>query len=327
MRRWTIRSTRRRWRWLNCSVRMVRQYAEEGLVIRIGPGRFDLERSIGNVVLHLRELASSRRGADGSDVVKASAALKDARRQLAELRHTQLDAQVISLPEAEMLWADLVRSARRLFQSHPAQARAALSRLSDADQSILEKVAKPCCARSRSKARPARPSEGAPLSQRGWRRRAEMTCLPPPRVTRCRASWSLVPIRSNYNDSPRFSGCDPIATKSQRRSEAQKWHASRTGFRTLPVVGPARMQMRHSRKPRRAPGKRRPPGGQIRPSQSKRNGLGFLGLVHPYRDFSMGCGFDPASGMTSSLWVFGADHSFNQPVDFLKTWTYIQPHG
>jgi phage terminase Nu1 subunit (DNA packaging protein) len=127
-------------RWLNCSVRTVRQYAEEGLVIRIGPGRFDLERSIGNVVLHLRERASSRRGADGSDVVKASAALKDARRRLAELRHAQLDAQVISLPEAEMLWADLVRSARKLFQSHPAQARAALSRLSDADQSILEKV-------------------------------------------------------------------------------------------------------------------------------------------------------------------------------------------
>jgi phage terminase Nu1 subunit (DNA packaging protein) len=127
-------------RWLNCSPRMVRQYAEEGLVIRTGPGRFDLERSVGNVVLHLRELASSRRGADGTDVVKASAALKDAQRKLAELRYAQLDAQVISLPEAEMLWADLVRSARRLFQCFPARARATLPHLSDADQATLEKV-------------------------------------------------------------------------------------------------------------------------------------------------------------------------------------------
>jgi phage terminase Nu1 subunit (DNA packaging protein) len=109
-------------RWLNCSPRMVRQYAEEGLAVRTGPGRFDLERSVGNVVLHLRELASSRKGADGTDVVKASAALKDAQRKLAELRYAQLDAQVISLPEAEMPWADLVRSARRLFQSFPARA-------------------------------------------------------------------------------------------------------------------------------------------------------------------------------------------------------------
>jgi phage terminase Nu1 subunit (DNA packaging protein) len=83
-------------RWLNCSPRMVRQYAEEGLAVRTGPGRFDLERSVGNVVLHLCELASSRKGADGTDVVKATAALKDAQRKLAELRYAQLDAQVIS---------------------------------------------------------------------------------------------------------------------------------------------------------------------------------------------------------------------------------------
>ena len=127
-------------RWLNCSTRMVRQYAEEGLAVRARPGRFDLARSAGNVVLHLRELASSRRGADGADVVKASAALKDAQRRLAELRYAQLDAQVISLPEAEMPWADLVRSARRLFQSYPARARAALPHLSDADRSTLETV-------------------------------------------------------------------------------------------------------------------------------------------------------------------------------------------
>jgi phage terminase Nu1 subunit (DNA packaging protein) len=127
-------------RWLSCSTRQVRQYAEEGLVVRVGPWRFDLERSIGNVILHLRELAGSRKGADGVDAVKASAALKDAQRKLAELRYAQLDAQVISLPEAEMLWADLVRSARRLFQSFPARARAALPHLSDADQATLETV-------------------------------------------------------------------------------------------------------------------------------------------------------------------------------------------
>jgi phage terminase Nu1 subunit (DNA packaging protein) len=128
-------------RWLSCSPRMVRQYAEEGFAVRTGPGRFDLERSVGNVVLHLRELASSRRGADGTDVVKASAALKDAQRRLAELKYQQLDGQLISLREAEAVWSGLVRSGRVLFQSLPARARVVLPHLTDADQATLEKLA------------------------------------------------------------------------------------------------------------------------------------------------------------------------------------------
>jgi phage terminase Nu1 subunit (DNA packaging protein) len=128
-------------RWLSCSPRMVRQYAEEGFAVRTGPGRFDLERSVGNVVLHLRELASSRRGADGTDVVKASAALKDAQRRLAELKYQQLDGQLISLREAEAVWSGLVRSGRVLFQSLPARARAILPHLTDADQVALEQLA------------------------------------------------------------------------------------------------------------------------------------------------------------------------------------------
>ena len=127
---------------------MVRQYAEEELAVRTGPGRFDLEASVGGVVQHLRELASSHRG-EGADVVKASAELKDAQRKLAELRYAQLDAQVISLPEAEMLWADLVRSARRLFQSYP-RGRAPRCRTSATPINRPWKGwAKPCCARSR----------------------------------------------------------------------------------------------------------------------------------------------------------------------------------
>src|ERR1700722_3157355 len=128
-------------RWLNCSTRQVRQYAEEGLAVRTGPGRFDLERSVGNVVLHLRELASSRRGADGTDVVKASAALKGAQRKLAELKYQQLDGQLISLREAEAVWSGLVRSGRVLFQSLPARARVVLPHLTDTDQATLEKLA------------------------------------------------------------------------------------------------------------------------------------------------------------------------------------------
>jgi len=136
-------------RWLNCSPRMVRQYAEEGLASRAGPGRFDLERSVGNVVLHLRELASSRKGADGVDAVKASAALKDAQRKLAELKYQQLDGQLISLPEAEAVWSGLVRSGRVLFQWLPARARAVLPHLTDPIRRRWRSSSTTCFARSR----------------------------------------------------------------------------------------------------------------------------------------------------------------------------------
>ena len=128
-------------RWLNCSTRQVREYVERRLVVRTGPGQFDLEASVRGVVLYLRELASSRRGADGTDVVKASAALKDAQRKLAELKYQQLDGQVISLREAEAVWSGLVRSGRVLFQSLPARARVVLPHLTDANQATLEKLA------------------------------------------------------------------------------------------------------------------------------------------------------------------------------------------
>jgi phage terminase Nu1 subunit (DNA packaging protein) len=127
-------------RWLNCSTRQLREYVGRGLVVRTGPGQFDLEASVRGVVLYLRELASSRRGADGTDVVKASAALKDAQRKLAELKYQQLDGQLMSLPEAEAVWSGLVRSGRTLVQSLPARARFVLPHLTDADQATLEKL-------------------------------------------------------------------------------------------------------------------------------------------------------------------------------------------
>ena len=103
-------------RWLNCSTRMVRQYAEEGLAVRTGPGRFDLERSVGNVVLHLRELASGHRS-EGRNVVKASAELKQSQKRLVDLRYNQLRAKLISMDEVEAVWSDLILATQFLFRS------------------------------------------------------------------------------------------------------------------------------------------------------------------------------------------------------------------
>ena len=103
-------------RWLNCSTRQVRQYAEEKLVIRAGPGRFDLEASVRGVVKHLRELASGHRS-EGADVVKASAELKQSQKRLVDLRYNQLRAKLISIDEVEAVWSDLILATQFLFRS------------------------------------------------------------------------------------------------------------------------------------------------------------------------------------------------------------------
>jgi phage terminase Nu1 subunit (DNA packaging protein) len=103
-------------RWLNCSPRMVRQYAEEGLAVRTGPGRFDLEASVRGVVKHLRELASGHRS-EGADVVKASAELKQSQKRLVDLRYNQLRAKLISIDEVEAVWSDLILATQFLFRS------------------------------------------------------------------------------------------------------------------------------------------------------------------------------------------------------------------
>jgi len=103
-------------RWLSCSTRQVRQYAEEGLAVCTGPGRFDLEGSVRGVVKHLRELASGHRS-EGADVVKASAELKQSQKRLVDLRYNQLRAKLISIDEVEAMWSDLILATQFLFRS------------------------------------------------------------------------------------------------------------------------------------------------------------------------------------------------------------------
>jgi phage terminase Nu1 subunit (DNA packaging protein) len=103
-------------RWLNCSTRQVRQYAQENVAVRTGLGRFDLEASVRGVVEHLRELASGHRS-EGADVVKASAELKQSQKRLVDLRYNQLRAKLISIDEVEAVWSDLILATQFLFRS------------------------------------------------------------------------------------------------------------------------------------------------------------------------------------------------------------------
>jgi phage terminase Nu1 subunit (DNA packaging protein) len=121
--------------------RQVLKLAEQGLVVRMSRGKFALIESVANVVSHYRERLAGHTSADGKiDAMKSNALLKEAQRRLVELKYQQLDGQLISLPDIEVLWSDLVRNSRMLFESFPVRARFELQHLSDADQLALERL-------------------------------------------------------------------------------------------------------------------------------------------------------------------------------------------
>ena len=121
--------------------RQVLKLAEQGLIVRTGRGKFALTQSCANTVKHFREQLAGHKSADGKiDAMKSNALLKESQRRLVDLKYQQLAATLISMAELELLWADLVRSCRMLFQSFAARARSELPHLTDADQLTLERL-------------------------------------------------------------------------------------------------------------------------------------------------------------------------------------------
>jgi hypothetical protein len=122
---------------LDCDERSVRKYAQMGIAKRTARDRYALFESIAGVVEHFRGLAS-RHGT--AEAMKANAALKDAQRRLVDFRYEQLNSQLISLPEIEAVWRDLVQVTEWLFLAFPERAKLALPHLTGDQQAALARL-------------------------------------------------------------------------------------------------------------------------------------------------------------------------------------------
>lgn len=105
---------------LRCDPVAIRKYVRLGIITREPNRKFPLFQSIGNVVDYLRNMAS-RMGT--ADTMKASAALKQTQRQLAEVKLQKLNGTLLSMQEIETLWGDMAASAKWLFLTFPARVR------------------------------------------------------------------------------------------------------------------------------------------------------------------------------------------------------------
>lgn len=110
--------------WLGLSSRTVYSLAEQGIVIRVARGRYDLKASIANYCAHLREVAAGRAPADGGelDLVKERARLAKAQADGHELRNAQARGDLLPRSQVVAAWQSIISRARSRLLALPSKA-------------------------------------------------------------------------------------------------------------------------------------------------------------------------------------------------------------
>ena len=125
----------------SCSTREVRLLAERGIAVRLGPGRYAVNKSTQNYIVHLREVAAGRHSKDGSvDAVKAGVHAKLQRARLDEIRADMLEAKLISIPEVDVAWAEIMLRIRNAVLSIPGRMRFGLPHMTAFDQRVMADI-------------------------------------------------------------------------------------------------------------------------------------------------------------------------------------------
>jgi phage terminase Nu1 subunit (DNA packaging protein) len=123
----------------DCTKRMVEKYAEQGIVVRVGRGRYHFLSSVKNLVVHLRKQAALQEGSEGS-AVDEGILFRRTQRRLAEIRIAQIEGKLISREEVEEVWAALVLANRQLVLSVATRARLELPHMTGHDQATIQKL-------------------------------------------------------------------------------------------------------------------------------------------------------------------------------------------
>jgi phage terminase Nu1 subunit (DNA packaging protein) len=124
----------------------IRQLAEDGVMVRTGHGKYDLELSVGNYVERLREQAAGRATSNGSglNLPNESALLKRAQREYYELKNALTKGDIVKVSDIAPAWARVVLAVRAAMLAIPGRARLAL--VLSAEQAEAQKVNLRCVA-------------------------------------------------------------------------------------------------------------------------------------------------------------------------------------
>lgn len=112
--------------WIGVSRQAVSEFANDGKVIRISRGKYDLKASVQTYTAHLREVAAHRGGAEQIlDLTQERARLAREQADGQELKNRQLRGELVSAIDVEREWADTLRGVRAGILAVTSRVRAA----------------------------------------------------------------------------------------------------------------------------------------------------------------------------------------------------------
>lgn len=125
----------------DCGVKEIEAHAREGIVVRIGRGRYDERQSVRNYVCHLRKVAAGYTSADGTvDAVAANVAKRQVETRLLDLKYDREVGKVIEINAARHLWSGLVRTLRQFVRGLPTKIVFIVPHLSNDDMRAIRKL-------------------------------------------------------------------------------------------------------------------------------------------------------------------------------------------
>ncbi len=95
------------------SSQSIASFANDGKVVRISRGKYDLKASVQTYVAHLREVAAARGGeAQILDLTQERARLAREQADSQELKNRQLRKELVSASDVEREWSHILRKVR-----------------------------------------------------------------------------------------------------------------------------------------------------------------------------------------------------------------------
>ncbi len=124
-----------------CDERTVRGYAERGIAVKSGRGRYLLKASTRNLIEHLRETASGRGGHEAVESLTAERArLAKEQADGHALKNQLARGELIEAAIVQDRWSGVCASIRQKMLAIPTQAAAAMPAMSRAEIDVLDRL-------------------------------------------------------------------------------------------------------------------------------------------------------------------------------------------
>lgn len=126
---------------LGISARKVRDLSDQGIVVKLGRGYYDLEESVRRYCAHLREVAAGRMGRTKEiDLVEENAKLKRAQREETELKIARMRGELIPRDEVQEPMDRFASIVKQHVLSIPSRSRQRIPHLTGHDEKVLQQI-------------------------------------------------------------------------------------------------------------------------------------------------------------------------------------------